>query len=247
MERALKQIKTEYAGSDTFLPKPAYVTVASAVNSSRLHSVRLLFYDAIKRGVGLVVPLVSLVLLSPLFLIVAVAIKVDSPGPVFFRQKRTGKNGKEFEIMKFRSMVADNDVRDTSCEDRYTRVGKILRKTSIDELPQLINVLKGQMAFVGPRPWVPEYYENMNEHERRRCDVRPGITGLAVVKGRNGLDVFEKIRYDLKYVDNYSLRQDVKILAMTVRQLFRHEEVNAGKGQIHNDIQDLKRKNRIDK
>ncbi len=221
------------------------MTMASITMSSRLRSARIFFYDALKRGFGLIVPLVSLVILSPLFAIVAIAIKIDSPGPVFFRQKRTGKNGKVFEIMKFRSMVADNDVRDASCEDKYTKVGKILRKTSIDELPQLINVLKGEMAFVGPRPWVPEYYENMNELERRRNNVRPGITGLAAVNGRNGLDVFEKIGYDLDYVENYSLKQDIKILVMTVRQLFKREEVNAGKEQIHNDIRDLKRENRV--
>lgn len=241
----MRQTKLEYLGNDTFMPRPTYVTMASITMSSRLRSARILFYDALKRGFGLIVPLVSLVILSPLFAIVAIAIKIDSPGPVFFRQKRTGKNGKVFEIMKFRSMVADNDVQDASCEDKYTKVGKILRKTSIDELPQLINVLKGEMAFVGPRPWVPEYYENMNELERRRNNVRPGITGLAAVNGRNGLDVFEKIGYDLDYVENYSLKQDVKILVMTVRQLFKREEVNAGKEQIHNDIRDLKRENQV--
>ncbi len=241
----MRQTKLEYLGNDTFMPRPTYMTMASITMSSRLRSARILFYDALKRGFGLIVPLVSLVILSPLFAIVAIAIKIDSSGPVFFRQKRTGKNGKVFEIMKFRSMVADNDVRDASCEDKYTKVGKILRKTSIDELPQLINVLKGEMAFVGPRPWVPEYYENMNELERRRNNVRPGITGLAAVNGRNGLDVFEKIGYDLDYVENYSLKQDVKILIMTVRQLFKHEEVNAGKEQIHNDIRDLKRENQV--
>lgn len=185
-----------------------------------------------------------LVGLSPLFAAVAVAVKLDSPGPVFFRQKRTGKNGKEFEILKFRSMVVDNDMRDASCEDEYTKLGKRLRKTSIDELPQLINVLEGQMTFVGSRPWVPEYYENMNERERRRYTVCPGITGLAAVRGRNGLDVFEKIGYDLEYVDNYSLRQDIEVVALTVRQVFKHDEVDAGKGKIHNDIKDLKRENR---
>ena len=210
---------------------------------SRFKLARILSYGALKRSFDLITSSVLLVGLLPLFAVVAVAIKIDSPGPVFFRQKRTGKNGKEFEILKFRSMVADNDMRDTTCEDKHTRLGVKLRKTSIDELPQLINVLKGQMTFVGPRPWIPEYYENMNERERRRYTVRPGITGLAAAKGRNGLDVFEKIGYDLEYVDNYSFKQDIKVVALTVRQLFRHEEVDAGKGKIHNDIEDLKREN----
>ena len=210
---------------------------------SRFKLARILSYGALKRSFDLITSSVLLVGLLPLFAVVAVAIKIDSPGPVFFRQKRTGKNGKEFEILKFRSMVADNDMRDTTCEDKHTRLGVKLRKTSIDELPQLINVLKGQMTFVGPRPWIPEYYENMNERERRRYTVRPGITGLAAAKGRNGLDVFEKIGYDLEYVDNYSFKQDVKVVVLTVRQLFKHEEVDAGKGKIHNDIEDLKREN----
>ena len=217
---------------------------APVVVPSRFKVARLLSYGALKRSFDVAVSSMLLVGLSPLFATVALAIKLDSPGPVFFRQKRTGKNGKEFEILKIRSMVADNDMRDASCEDKYTKVGAKIRKASIDELPQLVNVLKGQMTFVGPRPWVPEYYENMNERERRRYSVRPGITGLAAASGRNGLDVFEKIGYDLEYVDNYSLKQDIKVVALTVRQLFKHEEVDAGKGKIHNDIRDLKRENR---
>ena len=240
---ALSQNEVDYLGQDTFMPRPAYMH-APVVIPSRFQVARLLSYGALKRSFDVVASSALLVGLLPLFVVVAVAIKADSPGPVFFRQKRTGKNGKEFEILKFRSMVADNDMRDASCEDKYTKLGAKLRRTSIDELPQLINVLKGQMTFVGPRPWVPEYYENMNERERRRYTVRPGITGLAAVRGRNGLDVFEKIGYDLEYVDNYSLRQDIKVVALTVRQVFKHDEVDAGKGKIHNDIKDLKRENR---
>lgn len=239
----MAQGEFDYLRQDTFMPRPAYMSTP-VVLPSRFKLARILSYGALKRSFDLITSSVLLVGLLPLFAVVAVAIKIDSPGPVFFRQKRTGKNGKEFEILKFRSMVADNDMRDTTCEDKHTRLGVKLRKTSIDELPQLINVLKGQMTFVGPRPWIPEYYENMNERERRRYTVRPGITGLAAAKGRNGLDVFEKIGYDLEYVDNYSFKQDVKVVVLTVRQLFKHEEVDAGKGKIHNDIQDLKRENR---
>ena len=238
----MAQGEFDYLRQDTFMPRPAYMS-EPVVLPSRFKLARILSYGALKRGFDLIVSSVLLVGLLQLFAIVATAIKIDSPGPVFFRQKRTGKNGKEFEILKFRSMVADNDMRDTTCEDKYTRLGVKLRKTSIDELPQLINVLRGQMTFVGPRPWIPEYYENMNERERRRYTVRPGITGLAAAKGRNGLDVFEKIGYDLEYVDNYSFKQDIKVVVLTVRQLFRHEEVDAGKGKIHNDIEDLKREN----
>lgn len=201
-------------------------------------------YGVLKRGMDFCLSAVSLVLLSPLFAIVVVAIKIDSPGPAFFRQKRVGRGGKEFCILKFRSMVADNDVNDNSCEDRYTRIGKGLRKTSIDELPQLINVLRGQMSFIGPRPWVPEYWENMNERERGRAQVRPGITGLAQAKGRNGLTIFEKIEYDLEYVANYSLRQDIKVLFLTVGMVLGQKEVDAGKSGIHDDIDELREENR---
>lgn len=209
----------------------------------RVPSSRLFSYGAFKRGFDLIVSAVALVVLSPLFVLTAVLIKLDSRGPVFFRQKRTGKDGKEFDILKFRSMAADNDIHDKSCADKCTRVGKFIRRTSIDELPQLINVFLGQMAFIGPRPWVPEYFENMNERERGRVAVRPGITGLAAAKGRNGISVFEKIDYDLQYVANYSLKQDAKVIFLTVKTVLSGKGVDAGKSGIHDDIRDLKAEN----
>ena len=137
-------------------------------------------------------------------------------------------------------MVADNDVRDLSCEDQYTRAGKWLRRTSIDELPQLFNVILGQMSFIGPRPWVLEYWTNMNKEERERAKVRPGITGLAAAKGRNGISIFEKIGYDLEYVRNFGFWQDVKVIILTVKTVVTGEEVDAGKSGIHEDIGALK-------
>ncbi|MBR2840114.1 sugar transferase [Candidatus Saccharibacteria bacterium] len=181
-----------------------------------------------------------LVVLAPLFVVVAIVIKIDSPGPVLFLQERVGRNGRVFRICKFRSMAADNDMRDTSCEDRYTRVGGLLRRTSIDELPQLLNVMLGQMSFIGPRPWVEEYWNNMNERERERAKVRPGITGLAAAKGRNGLSVFEKIGYDLEYVRDFGFFEDVKVVFLTVKTVISGEEVDAGKSGIQDDIGALK-------
>ena len=204
---------------------------------------RLITFGCFKRGFDLTMSSVFLVVLSPLFATVAIAIKLDSPGPVFFRQERTGKKGKTFKMYKFRSMVADNDIKDASCGDKYTRVGKFIRRTSIDELPQLINVLRGQMSFIGPRPWITAYWDNMNEVERGRAAVRPGITGLAAAKGRNGLNVFEKIGYDLEYVRNYSLKQDVKVVFLTIGTVLKGNEVDAGKAKIHDDIKDLKKRN----
>ena len=211
---------------------------------ARLKLARVVSFGVLKRLFDLLVAATLLVGLMPVFAVVAVAIKIDSVGPVFFRQVRTGKKGKEFSMFKFRSMVADNDVRDRSCDDKYTRVGKFLRRTSIDELPQLINIVRGEMSFIGPRPWIPEYYDNMNAIERGRVAVRPGITGLAAASGRNRLTVFEKIGYDLKYVQNYSLRQDVKIVFMTLATVVKGNEVDAGKGGIRNDIENLKTKTR---
>lgn len=205
-----------------------------------LHGIHFRTYGVVKRILDLALAAVLLVVLSPVLLVVAIAVKLDSPGPVLFRQERVGKDGQIFKILKFRSMAADNDVLDNSCEDKYTRIGGVLRRTSLDELPQLFNVLMGQMSFIGPRPWILDYWTNMNEEERERGKVRPGITGLAAAKGRNGLTVFEKIAYDLEYVRHYSLWQDVKIIFMTVRMVATHEAAEAGKGGIRDDIADLK-------
>ena len=206
----------------------------------KLHAVHFVCYSAVKRGLDFVFATVFLILLAPLFVVVAIAIKLDSKGPVFFRQTRTGRYGKEFRIFKFRSMVADNDVMDTSCDDQYTRVGKFIRKTSIDELPQFINVFLGQMSFVGPRPWVTEYYSNMNEMERRRCLVRPGITGLAAAKGRNGLSIFEKIELDLEYVEKFSLSMDVKVVFLTMKHIVSGKGASSNKGVIHEELEALR-------
>lgn len=207
---------------------------------ARMRAVHFSFYAGIKRVLDFVLAAFSLLFLLPVFLILAVVIKIDSPGPILFKQERVGKNGKIFKILKFRSMVCDNDMRDMSCRDKYTRVGKLIRRTSLDELPQLINVIVGQMSFVGPRPWVVEYWTNMNEEERRRSLVRPGITGLAQVKGRNGISIFQKIQYDLIYVNNFSLKQDIKVIFLTIKTVVSGCAVDAGKEGVMDDIRDLK-------
>ena len=176
-------------------------------------------------------------------LIIAILIKLDSKGPVLFKQIRTGKYGKNFNIYKFRTMVANNDVHDFSKADEHTKIGKFLRKTSLDEIPQLISIAVGNMSFIGPRPWIPDYYENMNETERHRCDVRPGLTGLAQVMGRNNISIHDKIKYDLEYIKNYSLKQDIKIIFLTIKVVFTSSGVDAGKGTIENEIKALKEKN----
>lgn len=188
--------------------------------------------------------LFGLVVASPLILVIAIAIKIDSAGPVLFKQERTGKNGKNFFVYKFRTMVSDNDVHDFSKSDQHTKVGKFLRKTSLDEIPQLISIAKGEMSFIGPRPWITDYYENMNETQRHRCDVRPGLTGLAQVNGRNDITIFEKINYDLEYIENYSLFQDIKIVFLTIKTVFTCKGADAGKSTIQNELEALKNQNR---
>lgn len=186
---------------------------------------------AVKRLIDIAVSAAGLTLLSPLFLCVALVIKLDSPGPVFYLQQRTGKNLRRFRIRKFRTMLVDAEAHQTKLaalnemdgpvfkirnDPRVTRVGKFLRKSSIDELPQLINVLLGQMSLVGPRPPIPAEVEKYTWTQRRRLSVRPGITGLWQVSGRNAIAFEEWVRMDLAYIDTWSLWGDFVILLRTV-------------------------------
>ena len=166
----------------------------------------------IKRILDLLLATILLVLLSPIFIIVSIAIKLETKGPVIFKQIRSGKHNKEFTLYKFRSMTANNDFYNTKEEDQITKVGRVLRKTSLDELPQLFNILKGQMSFIGPRPWITDYAKYFTKHQMRRLEVLPGITGLAQCSGRNNLNIKDRINIDVKYVDHISLKMDLYIL-----------------------------------
>ena len=189
----------------------------------------------VKRTLDIVLSLCGLLVLSPLFAIVAVLVKLDSPGPVFFLQDRLGRNGKPFRIVKFRTMVKNAENLgeglhvSTADDPRITRVGRILRQTSLDELPQLINVLKGDMSLVGPRP--PATYHPYNgyaaypEWAKKRFEMRPGITGLAQVMARNSVSWDERIRLDVDYVEGFSLWKDVKMLWDTVRIVVLRESI----------------------
>lgn len=194
----------------------------------------------IKRILDVIFSIFFLVVLFPLCIIIAILIKIDSKGPVLFLQERTGYKGKVFKLYKFRSMPITNDVHDFKTEDKHTKVGSIIRRTSLDELPQLINVLKGEMSFIGPRPWITDYFENMTKKQRKRVDVRPGITGLAQVKGRNGITINQKINYDLEYVKNCSFKEDIKIIFLTVKAIFSCKGADAGKRTINNELETLK-------
>ncbi len=189
-------------------------------------------YDAVKRLADLVCSAVLLVLLSPVLLIVAVLVRVKLGSPVIFAQERPGKDGRIFTLYKFRSM-ADAHPHDDAVEavstdaDRLTRFGRILRSTSLDELPELANVLLGQMSLVGPRPLLVEYLPRYNTEQARRHEVRPGITGWAQVNGRNAVSWDERFKMDVWYVDHRSLLLDLRILGLTALTVFRREGVSA--------------------
>jgi len=181
--------------------------------------------QALKRIFDIFISLVLLVIFSPLFLAIAFVIKITSPGEVIFKQKRLGRHGKVFYLRKFRSMVKNAEQMGSGMileenDHRITRVGKILRKTSLDELPQLINVLKGEMSIVGPRPAPVFHLKKYDEEQKRRLLVKPGITGWAQVNGRVAIYWPERIRYDLWYIDNYSFRLDLVILLKTILTIF---------------------------
>lgn len=200
-------------------------------------------YKYIKRLMDIILAVIGLIVAAIPMLIVALAIKLESKGPALFKQVRTGKNGKNFKLYKFRSMTVDNDVLNFKTENKITKVGKFIRKTSLDELPQLFNILKGEMSFIGPRPWIVEYYNNFNAHQKRRVEVLPGITGLAQATGRNNLNIFEKINYDIEYVDNFSFKTDVKVVLKTIKTVLSKEGAELSKYGIKEEIEDLKAQN----
>ena len=195
------------------------------------------FYRAVKRFLDVTASFLGLVLLSPLMLAVSILIKIDSRGPVIFRQTRIGRNGKVFEIYKFRSMCVGAEktgsgVYSGKGDARVTRIGKILRATSIDELPQLLNILKGEMSFVGPRPpltYHPWKYEEYTDFQKRMFEVRPGITGWAQVNGRKDVEWHKRIELNAWYVDHMSLLLDIKIMFMTAfKVLTNADNENSG-------------------
>jgi len=196
---------------------------------------------AFKRVLDVFISFVSLVPLAIPFAIIAVAIKLDSEGPVFFRQERVGKDGKLFKPWKFRTMVegaVNKGLRYNVAEDdpRITRVGRFLREWSLDELPQLMNVLKGEVSIVGPRPTLKYQVDRYNDFQRRRLLAKPGITGWAVIHGRNLLSWEERITYDVWYVDHWCLGLDLWIMLKTLWIVLITREGVYGKGGVNDDF-----------
>lgn len=186
-----------------------------------------------KRVIDFLIALIALLLLSPIFFIVLILLVIYNAGKPFFFQERPGKNEKIFKVIKFKTM---NDKKDSNGEllpdsVRLTKVGEFVRKTSLDEIPQLLNVLKGDMSLIGPRPLLVEYIPRYNNEQKRRHNVKPGITGLAQVNGRNAISWKRKFEYDVEYVDNLSFFLDVKIFFMTFLKVFKSEGINE-EGQV---------------
>lgn len=187
-------------------------------------------YKHIKRGLDFSVALGALLVLSPLMLVVSILIKLNRDGPVLFKQERPGLNGKIFTVYKFRTMSVkthDANGKELSDFERMSKIGNLLRKTSIDELPQFINILKGDMSFIGPRPLLTEYLELYTPEQMRRHEARPGISGWAQINGRNTITWEEKFMYDVEYVDKMSFKMDMYIFIQTILNVIKQDGINS--------------------
>ncbi len=186
-------------------------------------------YKYVKRFFDVFSSLLAIIVLSPMLLVMAILVRIKLGSPVLFKQERPGKDEKIFILMKFRTMTDEKDENGKLLPDevRLTKFGKFLRSTSIDELPELFNILKGDMSVIGPRPLLVRYLPRYNEHQHRRHEVRPGLSGWAQVNGRNAISWQEKFNLDVDYVDNYSFFMDVKILFMTVINVLKRDGISS--------------------
>lgn len=186
------------------------------------------FHLMLKRIIDIVGSLIGIIILLPVYIIVAILVYKNLGSPIIFRQQRPGKNGEIFEMMKFRSMLDKTNKKGEvlSDEERLTPFGMKLRSTSLDELPELFNVLKGEMSLVGPRPLLVEYLELYSDEQKKRHNMKPGITGLAQINGRNAISWSEKLAYDVEYVENFNILMDIKILFKTIYKVIKKEGIS---------------------
>ncbi|MDP7991749.1 sugar transferase [Bacillus sp. MHSD_36] len=191
----------------------------------------------IKRPMDFILSLIAILVLSPVYLIVALLVRINLGSPVIFKQERPGLNEEIFMMYKFRTMTDQRDENGELLpnEMRYTRFGKLLRSTSLDELPELFNIIKGDMSIIGPRPLLVEYLPLYNSHQKRRHEVRPGLSGLAQATGRNSLSWEDKFDLDVKYVESVSFSNDIKIILLTIKKVFVREGIN-----FNSNIKDTK-------
>ena len=204
-------------------------TVADLLGKKNIHKPYGPYERFVKRGLDAFLATGALIVLSPVLLVTAVLVRVKLGSPVLFTQDRPGRDGKIFKLYKFRTMTDARDEKGDLLPDdqRLPAFGQKLRSTSLDELPELINMIKGDMAVVGPRPLLVRYLSRYNAHQARRHEVRPGFTGLAQVHGRNAISWEEKFDWDVKYVDHITFKGDVKIIADTVRTVIKREGISA--------------------
>ena len=184
----------------------------------------------LKRPMDFILSLMAIILLSPLLIVVGILVRIKLGSPVLFKQKRPGLNEKIFTMYKFRTMTDEKDEYGKLLPDsiRLTKFGRMLRSTSLDELPELLNILKGDMSIVGPRPLLVKYLELYNEHQKRRHEVRPGLSGNAQINGRNDISWEDKFNLDVEYVDNVTFLDDWKIIFYTIKKVFVREGINSG-------------------
>jgi len=191
----------------------------------------MIYRKCIKRPMDFILSLIAIIVLSPVMFILALLVRIKIGSPIIFTQERPGLNDKIFTLYKFRTMTDKKDENGNllSDEKRLTKFGKFLRSTSLDELPELLNILKGDMSIIGPRPLLVQYLPLYNEHQKRRHEVRPGLSGLAQISGRNSLSWEEKFRLDVEYVDNISFIGDFKIILRTLKKVFIREGITSDK------------------
>ncbi|KMY51046.1 sugar transferase [Peribacillus loiseleuriae] len=188
-----------------------------------------IYREFIKRPMDFILSLLAIIVLSPVFLVVAILVRTKLGSPVLFKQKRPGMNEKIFMMYKFRTMTDERDENGELLPDsvRLTKFGKLLRSTSLDELPELFNILKGDMSIIGPRPLLVQYLRLYNNHQKRRHEVRPGLSGLAQISGRNAISWEDKFNLDVQYVDSVSFIGDWKIILLTIKKVFVREGINS--------------------
>ena len=178
-------------------------------------------YNKLKRILDIIFSVISLTILSPALLAIGTCVKLDSKGHIIFKSKRVGKDGKEFNIYKFRTMIENNEADNLQKDDKVTKIGRFLRQTGLDELPQLINILKGEMSFIGPRPVSSKFYKLMTDEQKMRLDVKPGILG-PIKCTMDGISMTDRISEDLNYIENYSLKTDLRII---FEFIFKYKEI----------------------
>jgi undecaprenyl phosphate N,N'-diacetylbacillosamine 1-phosphate transferase len=208
--------------------------VVEIMNSSKNGFYRV----AIKRPMDFILSLIAILVLSPVFLIVGILVRVKLGSPVLFKQQRPGLNEKIFMMYKFRTMTDEKDENGELLPDeiRLTNFGKLMRSTSLDELPELFNIVKGDMSIVGPRPLLISYLPLYSEIERKRHDVRPGLTGLAQISGRNYISWEDKFKIDLQYIKEITFKGDLKIILLTILKVLKRENIETGTFIEHNGI-----------